>query len=335
MSGFVDAYDLVIFDLDGVVYLGDQPVPGAVPVIERLHRAGVRCAFATNNASRRAADVAALLHRLGVPAQPAEVVTSAEAAAAALGDRLAKDSPVLVVGADALRAEVEAAGLKPVTSADDRPLAVVQGYGPAVGWSELAEASVAIRAGAQWIATNTDRTLPSPRGPLPGNGSLVAALATALGREPDLVVGKPAPQLFQTARDRTAAARPLVVGDRLDTDIAGANLAAMDSLLVLTGVSTARSVLDAGPQQRPTAVATDLNGLMAAPDEVRIPLGCNGTGGWSATLDGATVVLSGAGPASAALATLGAVFWSTAAHRREIRPEGPAANAALQALRLS
>jgi glycerol 3-phosphatase-2 len=270
-DALVDEYDLVIFDLDGVVYLGDQPVAGAVDVLARLRERGTPArAFATNNASRRAADVAALLTSMGVPAEPGEVVTSAQAAAAVLASRLPAGSPVLVVGAPALVEEVSEVGLRPVPTAEEKPMAVIQGYGPQVGWPHLAEASVAIRAGADWIATNTDNTLPSPRGPLPGNGALVAALATALDRQPDLVVGKPEPTLFEQIARSHGAQRTLVVGDRIDTDIEAANRAGMDSLLVLTGVSQQADVARAPERQRPTYVAADLSGLFVAPDEVRV-----------------------------------------------------------------
>jgi glycerol 3-phosphatase-2 len=257
----VDAYDLVIFDLDGVIYLIDRPIPGAVEAVSALHRDGVPLAYATNNASRRSGEVADLLTGLGVPAKADEVLTSAGASAAVLAERLPPGSRVLVVGAEALRAEVRDAGLEPVSRAEEAPVAVVQGYGPQVGWVDLAEAAVAIRGGALWMATNTDRTLPSPRGPLPGNGSLVAALRTALGRDPDMVVGKPEPGLFTTAARLAGARRPLVVGDRLDTDIEGAVRAGMDSLLVLTGVSTRDDLASIPPQYHPTYVADDLHAL--------------------------------------------------------------------------
>ncbi|NUO60782.1 MAG: HAD-IIA family hydrolase [Hamadaea sp.] len=259
----VDAYDLVILDLDGVVFLIDRPIPGAVETVGRLRAGGVPVMFATNNASRRAGEVADLLSGMGVAASAAEVLTSAGAAAATLAGRFPADSPVLVVGAEALRDEVREAGLRLVEGADDKPVAVVQGYGPEVGWRQLAEASLAIRAGALWVATNTDRTLPSPRGPLPGNGSLVSVIATALDRKPDLVIGKPEPGLFETAARLTGAQRPLVVGDRLDTDIAGARRAGVDSLLVLTGVSSRADVEQTAPELRPTHIADDLTALFA------------------------------------------------------------------------
>jgi glycerol 3-phosphatase-2 len=262
-------------------------------------------AYATNNASRRAADVAALLTGMGVPAAPDEVLTSAGAAAAVLAQRLPAGSPVLVVGAEALRAEVRDAGLQVVDGADDKPAAVVQGYGPDVGWRVLAEAALSIRAGATWVATNTDRTLPSPRGPLPGNGSLVAVLRTALDREPDLVVGKPEPALFTTAASLSGAQRPLTVGDRLDTDIQGAVGAGMDSLLVLTGVSGPAELLAAPPARRPTYVAADLSGLFRPADEARVPLRAEQAGGWS--LAGST--LSGSGDPVTALRLLCGVVW--------------------------
>jgi glycerol-1-phosphatase len=261
VSELVEPYDLVIFDLDGVLYLGDQVIPGAVEATGRLRERGVRAAYATNNASRLGRDVAALLTSLGIPADESEVITSARASAQLLARQVPAGAAVLVVGSPALVEEVRAVGLNPVERADDGPAVVVQGYGPDVGWRQLAEATVAIRAGAQWVATNVDKTLPTPRGPMPGNGSLVAALATALGRQPDTVVGKPDPVLFETVARERDAKRPLVVGDRLDTDIEAANRAGMDSLLVLTGVSTADEAQAAPHSQRPTFVKATLAGL--------------------------------------------------------------------------
>ena len=267
----VDSYDLIILDLDGVVYLIDKPIPGAAETVERLHAERTPIAYVTNNASRRAAEVAALLTEMGVPAGAEEVLTSAGAAGAMLAARLPAGAPVLVVGADALRAEVRDAGLTPVDAFEDKPAAVVQGYGPDVGWRILAEAALSVRAGALWMATNADRTLPSARGPLPGNGSLIAVLRTALDREPDVVVGKPEPALFTTAAERANARRPLVVGDRLDTDIEGAVSAGMDSLLVLSGISDRAELLAAPVQRRPTFVAADVTALFEPAEAAGIP----------------------------------------------------------------
>jgi HAD superfamily hydrolase (TIGR01450 family) len=332
----VDAYDLVIFDLDGVVYLVDKPIPGAVEAIAELHRERRSVAYATNNASRRPAEVAALLSGMGVPAIAAEVLTSARASAAVLAERFPAGAPILVVGAEALRAEVRDAGLTVVASAHDAPVAVVQGYGPQVAWADLAEACVAVRAGAQWVATNTDRTLPTARGPLPGNGSLVAALATALDRQPDVVVGKPEPGLFATAARQAGASRALVVGDRLDTDIEGAVRAGMDSLLVLTGVSRPGDLLATPAAQRPTYLAPDLSGLFAAQEAVRVPDdGSDGeaaAGGWRVTSDGARLVLVGSGEPVAALRALCRAAWAGAGGG--VVPGSPEAAAALRDLGL-
>jgi HAD superfamily hydrolase (TIGR01450 family) len=326
VAGLVDGYDLVIFDLDGVVYLGTEPVPGAAAAVARLHERGTATAYVTNNASRGPGEVASLLASVGVPADVAEVTTSAQAAAAVLAERLGGGSPVLVVGAPALAAEVAGVGLRPVSAAGDGPRAVVQGYAPEVGWPQLAEATVAVRGGAFWLATNADRTLPSPRGPLPGNGSLVAALATALDRQPDLVVGKPAPTLFEQAARGNGARRPLVVGDRLDTDIEGARRAGMDSLLVLTGVSRPADLLAAGPQRRPTYVAADLGGLFR-PVEARA--------GWRVRAVSGAVELDGDGDPVDALRALCEAVWSgDGADGVAVRPAGEAAERVLGELDL-
>jgi len=307
------AYELVIVDLDGVVYLGIEAVPGAPAAIRSILDAGAKVAYATNNASRGADEVAALLESLGVPARADQVLTSARAAAELLAVDLPKSAPVLVVGAPALRAEISAVGLTPVAGAAERPLAVVQGYGPEVGWADLAEACVAIRAGARWVATNTDATLPSPRGALPGNGSLVAAVAATLGRGPDVVVGKPQPTLFEVAA--RGAERVLVVGDRIDTDMEGAVEAGMDGLLVLTGVSSPSDVLSASVHQRPTHLAVDLSGLSAADTTSRVPNWDNDrggarAGGWRSSSDGDHLVLEGEGALIDALRVLAAAAWA-------------------------
>ncbi|GAA5192137.1 HAD-IIA family hydrolase [Rugosimonospora acidiphila] len=321
----IDRYDLVIFDLDGVVYLGTEPIPGAADAINRLHAEHRALAYATNNAGRRPEEVAELLVSLGIPAASDEVITSPQAAARLLAERLPAGAGVLVVGTDALRSEIRGVGLTPVDSAEAAPAAVVQGYGPDVGWRMLAEASVAIRAGALWVATNGDRTLPSPRGPLPGNGALVAALATALDRAPDAIVGKPEPALFHQAAKRIGAQLPLVVGDRLDTDIEGAVRAGMDSVLVLTGVSTAQDVLAAPPHRRPTFIAADLTGLFTMDGS---------TGGWRVRREDSGLELSGDGTPVEALRLLSAYAWDGG------RPEtvgagDPGAEEALRALRLT
>jgi HAD superfamily hydrolase (TIGR01450 family) len=256
----LEDYDALLLDLDGVVYLDDQAIPGAPEALERVHRAGRAVAYVTNTAAHTPADVVARLTGLGIAATEAEVVTSSMAAADLLAADLPSGSPVLVVGGPGLWSAVEAAGLTPSRRADG-VAAVVQGWGPDVAWADLAEAAVALRAGARWVATNLDRTLPSPRGPLPGSGSLIAAVQTATGRSPDVVAGKPFAPLFDAARRRVGDGRALMVGDRLDTDIAGAMAAGIPTLLVLTGVCTAADLLAAGPESRPTFLGRDLGAL--------------------------------------------------------------------------
>lgn len=256
-----EAYDAALYDLDGVLYLGLAAVGHAAESVAAATAAGMRSAFVTNNASRRPAVVAAHLTELGISAAPADVVTSAQASVRLLREQVPAGAVVLVVGADGLVEEVAAAGFRVTDVAGPDVRAVVQGYGPDTGMRQLSEAALALRAGALWIAANTDSTLPSPRGPLPGNGALVAALRVATGREP-VVAGKPEPALHVESVARVAAARPLVVGDRLDTDVLGAVRGDADSLLVLTGVVDVPELLAAPAGMRPTYVAWDLRGVL-------------------------------------------------------------------------
>ena len=268
-GALVARYAAVVCDLDGVVYRGPTAVPHAVEVLGGLD---VPVLYATNNASRSPSDVASHLRDLGLACTPDAVATSSQAGAWLLADRLAAGSPVLAVGGAGVSVALAEAGLRPVLPADAActPVdAVLQGYGPAVTATDLAEAAYAVEGGATWVATNTDGTLPTDRGVAPGNGSLVAAVERAVGHPPHLVAGKPAPPLYVLCAGRLALPvdRVLAVGDRLDTDIEGAVAAGMDSLLVLTGVDDLRACLAAPPQRRPTWVAPDLRALAADPDE--------------------------------------------------------------------
>ncbi len=263
------AYDVALYDLDGVLYLADQVVPHAAEGVAAAVAAGLRAAYVTNNASRRPTVVAAHLTELGIPAQPQDVVTSAQVAARRLAELLPAGSAVLVLGTDGLAEEVAEVGLRPVRSADDQPAGVVQGLAPTTGWADLAEAAVALNAGAVWVAGNVDSTYPTPRGNLPGNGAMVAALELATGRTPE-VTGKPQPTLHLESAARLGASRPLVVGDRLDSDVLGAVRAGFDSLLVLTGVVHRGRLLSATAGERPTYVAEDLRALLLPQPEVSV-----------------------------------------------------------------
>ena len=269
-------HDVALLDLDGVVYVGAHAVPHAAASLAAAERlSGMRSGFVTNNASRPPAVVAEHLVELGVPAAPEDVVTSAQAGARVLAERLAPGARVLAVGGPGVGWALSERGLVPVRSVDEDPVAVVQGYGPDVGWRELAEASLAIERGLLWVATNLDRTIPSPRGRVLGNGSLVAALRHATGVDP-LVAGKPEPPLMLESVERTRSERPLVVGDRLDTDIEGATRSGIPSLLVLTGVTDWEDLVGAAPEHRPTYLAHDLRALLDPAPRVTVTVGSDG-----------------------------------------------------------
>ena len=257
MADFIDAFDAVLSDLDGVVYAGPHAIPGAVEALQALAGRGVMLGYVTNNASRSPAEVAAHLRELGAPAADDDVVSSAQAGAVLLAQHVSAGARVLVTGSQFLAQEVAGHGLVPVASAEDAPDAVIQGFSPDLGWRQLAEAAYAVAAGAVWVATNTDMSIPQARGTAPGNGTLVAAVRAATGREP-LVAGKPEAPLFLTAAERLGASRPVVVGDRLDTDILGGNRAGFATAAVLTGVDTPASILGARSAERPGFILATL-----------------------------------------------------------------------------
>lgn len=312
----LDSYDALLLDLDGTVYRGEHAVEGAAQVTAAAHEKGVAVRFVTNNASRAPQVVAARLRAMGVPAEPGEVSTSAQAAAGMLAERLPVGSAVLVVGAEALADEVRGADLVPVRMAEDAVVAVVQGISQDTGWRDLAEACVALNAGALWVACNVDPTLPTERGQLPGNGSLVAALRAATGLEP-LVAGKPACPLLDAAVAASGSSRPLVVGDRLDTDIAGALAAGLDAMLVLSGVTTPAELIAAAASERPCYLAEDVRGVLSPADEVEI----GPSPAWSVRVAGKVLRVSVGEPPQdtvALLRALCAAWWSAEA---DARPE--------------
>jgi HAD superfamily hydrolase (TIGR01450 family) len=259
-DSLISTFDAVLSDLDGVVYAGPHAIPGAVESLQRLESVGVGLGYVTNNASRTPAQVAAHLRELGAPAEDHQVVSSSQAAGELLASMLPQGAHVLITGSAALAHEIELVGLKPVHSAAENPVAVVQGFSPELGWKDLAEASYVVAGGAKWFATNTDMSIPQARGIAPGNGTLVAAVAAATGKQP-LVAGKPEAPLFHAAAKRLGAERPLVVGDRLDTDILGGNRAGYATAAVLTGVDTTHSILSARTDERPAYLLANLQDL--------------------------------------------------------------------------
>jgi ribonucleotide monophosphatase NagD (HAD superfamily) len=280
------AYDVALLDLDGTVYLAGAAIAGAPEALRKAAAAGMRLAYATNNASRTPAAIAALLVGFGVSATPQDVVTSAQAAARMLAERLPAGAPVLVVGGSGLRMALRERGLRPVSTAAERPQAVVQGYAPGISYSLLEEGGLAVAAGALFVASNADLTLPTRRGSQPGNGAFIQVIATATG------------------------VRPLMVGDRLDTDIEGANRVGLDSLLVLTGVTGPAEAILAPPGQRPTYLAEDLAGLLEPHPAVTSHDGTHRCGGWAARLNGDRLELTGSGDHMDGLRAACAAAWA-------------------------
>jgi glycerol 3-phosphatase-2 len=305
-----NTYDVALLDLDGVVYLGGTAIPGAPEALRKAQADGMRLAYVTNNAFRTPAAVAALLRSMDVPAETGDVVTSAQAAARLLAERLPAGAPVLVIGGAGLWTAIRERGLRPVSTAAAQPAAVVQGYAPGISYSAMAQGCLAVQAGAVFVASNADLTIPSAHGLQPGNGSLLRVIATATGTEP-VVAGKPEPPLHRESVLRTGAKHPLVVGDRLDTDILGAHRVGCDSMLVLTGVTNPAEAVLAPPGQRPTYLADDLNGLLQPHPEVTAAVGGAYTcGGWTAHWTGDQLELDGRGERIDGLRALCAATWS-------------------------
>lgn len=314
-TGPLDDVDVILADLDGVVYAGAGALPHAVESLNRA-REGRALGYITNNASRTDASVAAHLSELGLPTRADEVVTSPQAAMRLLAQRIAPGSTVLVVGGEGLVHEVGKAGFSVTRSADDAPAAVVQGFAPEVGWTQLAEAAFALKVpeeegGIPWIATNTDWTIPQARGIAPGNGTLVSAVHTAIGRLAT-VAGKPEVPIFEEAVARFGAKHPLFLGDRLDTDILGANRAGIASALVLTGIDRPKHVLAAPAGSQPTYILGDLRELHEPYPEVRVRDGVATVRDAVVAIDGPDVRIVSEGDRPIDLVRAGAAaIWST------------------------
>ncbi|MEN9854786.1 MAG: hypothetical protein RLZ30_895 [Actinomycetota bacterium] len=256
----IDSFDSLLLDLDGVVYRGKKAIAGAVESITKAQRLGKSVGYITNNASRTPSQIAMQLREFGIRIEDHQIIGSARAAAKLLAGKIPSGSKVLVVGGEGLRTEVEALGFSLVASSEELPSAVIQGFSPEVGWKDLAEAAFAIQNGAIWIATNQDWTLPLEKGIAPGNGTLVGAVHTAVGILPEFA-GKPFRPIFDSALSELGFQKPLVIGDRLDTDIKGAVAAGLESAAVLTGILGNRELLGAKSDERPNYILTDLSEL--------------------------------------------------------------------------
>ena len=263
LSPLLERYDQLIVDLDGCVWLGGEPIEGSVGAIAALREAGKRVVFATNNSWRTGEDQVATLWRIGVRASLADVVTVGGAIQHLLAETRGGRT-AYVVGKPSLREHVAHAGLKLLNGTDlaSRAEVVVVGGTDELSYDHLRTAALAARRGADLLAVGRDPTLPMPEGPWPGAGAILAAIETASGRIAE-VVGKPSDRLFVTALERLGEGRTLVVGDRLDTDVAGAGAAGLDAALVLSGDGSGGGELAAG-KPKPVQVAETLAELVLA-----------------------------------------------------------------------
>jgi glycerol-1-phosphatase len=309
-------YDLALLDLDGVVYIGPHAVEGAAERLAEAQAAGMHLAYVTNNASRPPRAVASHLTELGIPASETDVVTSAQAAARLLAEILEPGSAVFVIGGPGLFEALAEQDLRPVQSADEDPAAVVSGYNPDLSWRTLTDGAILVRDGLPWVASNTDITVPTPRGEGPGNGLLVDVVARFAGRTP-VVAGKPQPPLFEETRRRVGGSRPLVVGDRLDTDVEGAHNSGLDSLLVLTGVTGVQELVAAAPAQRPSYISLGLEGLLRPHPAPTERDGGFELGGWRASAQHGGVKVDGDGEAVDWWRVLAAAAWQHLDDTRE------------------
>ena len=317
-------HDALLLDLDGTVWEGGRAIPHAV---EAINASGCKAIYITNNASRAVSRVAAMLQDIGLNAAEADVLTSAQAALGLAEGVLEPGDPVLVLGAQPFKDLVRDAGYQVTDSADAAPKAVLHGHNPDTGWAELSEAALAIRAGAVYLASNMDTTLPMERGLMVGNGSMIAAVTSATGVTPRSA-GKPEPAMFHQAAERFGAKSPLGIGDRLDTDLAGGVAAGMPTLHVLTGVSGPLALLQAPPQQRPTYIGEDMRALAAEPATLRP----GAQGGFQARMEGDELVVDGGEEASTsvqALRTALEVIWAQPTGPRNVRAASTEAEAAL------
>ena len=255
-------FETVLFDLDGVIYEGENAIVDSVDSIASIRNSGIKVGYITNNSSRKPETIAQQLRGFGLELSEEEVISSAQAGVELLMTMIPAGSKVLVVGGEGLRSKVIEAGFELVSSSDDAPAAVIQGFAPEVGWKDLAEASYSIQRGAKWVATNQDWTIPREKGLAPGNGTLVSAVHTAVGQLP-AVAGKPERAIFETAMREFKAESAIYVGDRLDTDVVGANKAGLGSGLVMTGVTTRKELLAAKADSRPTYILGTLKDLLS------------------------------------------------------------------------
>lgn len=259
-------YDTLLCDLDGVIYEGTNAIGGAVETVNSILETGLPVGYVTNNSSRKPETIAAQLEGFGILTKPQDIIGSAKTGVEILATLIPAGAKVFVVGGEGLRSRVIEAGFELVDNSDEKPAGVIQGFDPSVAWTDLAEASYSIANGAKWVATNQDWTIPREKGIAPGNGTLVSAVHTAVGQLP-IFAGKPEPAIYKTAVDHFGAKRAIFIGDRIDTDIRGANRAEIDSVLVMTGISTRKEALGVKKEDRPVFIIETMAELLADYDQ--------------------------------------------------------------------
>jgi HAD superfamily hydrolase (TIGR01457 family) len=254
-------YDTVLCDLDGVIYEGKEAIVDSVETINKFIAQGVSVGYVTNNSSRKQETIADQLAGFGIRTEPENIISSAKTGVEILATLIPAGAKVLVVGGEGLRSRVLEAGFELVVNSDEKPAGVIQGFDPSVAWTDLAEASYSIANGAKWVATNQDWTIPREKGIAPGNGTLVSAVHTAVGQLP-IVAGKPEPAIYKTALEHFGSKKAIFIGDRIDTDIRGANRAEIDSVLVMTGISTRKEALGLKQEDRPVFIIETMAELL-------------------------------------------------------------------------
>ena len=324
----VEAHDLVMFDLDGVVYVGGEAIDGVAERVDRVRRTGRHVAFVTNNASRTPDKVAEKLVALGVHADASDVVTSAQAVARLLVEEHGAGAKILLLGGEGLRVALLEAGLQPIEEPDGA-VAVASGYGPDVRWRDIMRVSTLVRDGLPYVASNTDLTIPTPYGLAPGHGVLVRTITEFAGVRAT-VAGKPEKPLMEETVLRVGGERPIMVGDRLDTDIEGAHAIDAPSLLVLTGVTWLPELAAAPPRLRPTYVSPTLEGLFEPHPVPRDEAGAAVLGGWTGTVVDGRLEVAGEGSDADWWRVAASACWrhlddsGTVADVADTTPPGPA-----------
>lgn len=270
MKRLIDDYDAALFDLDGVVYLGMEPVVGAVDGIAMLRKLDKKVGFVTNNSARFPQTVVDHLVALGIPCTLEDVITSTQASIRMMRREIHDGARILVCGSPALATQLAEAGYQIVETWQEKPDAVIIGYYPKITWPRLDQAAIAIANGAKWFASNTDSTRPTAEGTVPGAGAIVAAVGLCVPDQQPMVAGKPYAPLLDLTVERLSAKAPIFVGDRLDTDIEGAVGVGMDSFLVFTGTHGKRDLIEAVQAQRPTWIGADIRSMCQAPRQANL-----------------------------------------------------------------